>query len=164
MDPYHLHALIRVGCHQHFLRYELSVFPWAATIETRTVYDYLLLHISLSQSNVYEEVIEAAFIQLASERNEVDWDVLLNYVQENIVQSYSGTNLVTFRGIWKRRVSEVASDKNMRLINESGSKNTWKALFSSLKEKRKSQQASTTVANKRPSRNNLLSADRKAKF
>lgn len=121
----------------------------------------------MSQDIDYVESVKAALRATVGEENEVDWDLFVNAEKETIIGSYCGTNLNTFKGTWKRRFKEAASQLNFRIKDSSGDTNNWKTLiFDRLKEKRKtplkstcstsSNSTSTTSLN-----NNFISDDEK---
>lgn len=90
--------------------------------------------------------ITAALQAIVNEDNEVDWDAFVEAEKETIFNSYDDTHLNIFKGKWKRRYRQVASNLNFLLKNNSGDTNNWQTLIANeLKAKRKTPSPSSTT-------------------
>jgi hypothetical protein len=90
--------------------------------------------------------------------------------KETIINRYDGTRLNMFKGEWKRRYRQVASNLNFFVKNNSDDSDNWQALVvNELKVRKKTPSSSpTTTITRRSatkstkfSHNNLISADEK---
>ncbi|KAI7869840.1 uncharacterized protein EV154DRAFT_530435 [Mucor mucedo] len=81
----------------------------------------------------YIELITAILQNIVSEENRVNWDEFLIQAKDLIVSSYTGGNLNTFKGVWKRKFQIALDNLDYKLRKDSGNRNVWQSISGELK-------------------------------
>lgn len=75
----------------------------------------------------------------------MNWDEFIIQAKDLIISSYTGGNLNTFKGAWKRKFQTVLDNLEYKIKKSSGSRNAWQSISGELKIIRDSQSVSPAI-------------------
>ncbi|EIE76323.1 hypothetical protein RO3G_01027 [Rhizopus delemar RA 99-880] len=89
----------------------------------------LFLFFFISQHVCFNIILQ----NVVNEENHVNWDEFVIQAKNLIIRSYTGGNLNTFIGKWKRKFQTVLDNLKYKMKEGSGSRNAWQSISDELK-------------------------------